>query len=86
MHHAFAGLKTKVLLVAFKSDWLYPVSQSREIVRACKQAGVDTTYCEIDSSYGHDAFLLEIEEEAHLIRHFLRKVARTHGSATGEAA
>jgi homoserine O-acetyltransferase/O-succinyltransferase len=82
---AFAGLKAKVLLVAFKSDWLYPVSQSREIVRACKQAGVDTTYCEIDSSYGHDAFLLEIEEEAHLVRHFLRKVTRAQGRTPGEA-
>jgi len=72
----FAGLEAKVMLVAFKSDWLYPLVQSREIARACKQAGVDTTYCEIDSSYGHDAFLLEVDEESHLIRHFLQKVDR----------
>lgn len=76
LHRAFAGLKTKVLLMSFKSDWLYPTSQSREIARACKQAGVDTTYCEIDSSYGHDAFLLEVEEESHLIKHFLQTVSR----------
>lgn len=71
---AFRGLRKKVLLLAFKSDWLYPPSQTREIVRACKQAGVDTTYCEIESTYGHDAFLLEIEEQTHLIRHFLKRV------------
>ena len=76
LYRVFAGLSTKVLLVAFKSDWLYPAAQSREIARACKLAGVDTTYCEIDSSYGHDAFLLEVEEESHLIRHFLQKVTR----------
>jgi homoserine O-acetyltransferase len=76
LHHAFASLNTKVLLVAFKSDWLYPASQAREIARACKLAGVDTTYCEIDSNYGHDAFLLEVEEESHLISHFLQKVTR----------
>ncbi len=75
-HRAFAGLKSKVLLVSFKSDWLYPTTQSRDLARACKLAGVDTTYCEIDSDYGHDAFLLEVEEESHLIRHFLQKVAR----------
>ncbi len=85
LHRALAGLKAKVLLVAFKSDWLYPISQSREMVRACKQAGVDTTYCEIDSSYGHDAFLLEAEEESHLIRHFLRKVTLGQGRMPGEA-
>ena len=59
----FSGLKAKVLVLAFKSDWLYPTYQSREIVKACKLAGVDTTYCEIESTYGHDAFLLEVKEE-----------------------
>jgi homoserine O-acetyltransferase len=85
LQQAFAGLKNRVLLVAFTSDWLYPTSQSREIARACKQAGVDTTYCEIDSDYGHDAFLLEVEEESHLITHFLRKVTRDQESNSGEA-
>ena len=71
----FKDLKAKVLVLAFKSDWLYPAYQSREIVKACKLAGVDTTYCEINSTYGHDAFLLEIKEETHLIKHFLRTVS-----------
>jgi homoserine O-acetyltransferase len=71
----FKGNKAKVLVLAFRSDWLYPASQSKEIVKACKLAGVDTTYCEIDSTYGHDAFLLEVEEETHLIKHFLQKVS-----------
>ena len=68
------GTKVKVLVISFKSDWLYPAYQSKEIVKACKLAGVETTYCEIDSTYGHDAFLLEVEEESHLIKHFLKKV------------
>jgi homoserine O-acetyltransferase len=76
LHQALTGLRLKVMLVAFRSDWLYPTSQSKEIARACKQAGVDTTFCEIDSTYGHDAFLLEIEEESHLIKHFLHGVSR----------
>lgn len=71
----FKGLDAKVLVIAFKSDWLYPSYQSREITKACKLAGVDTTYCEINSTYGHDAFLLEVEEETHLIAHFLRRVS-----------
>lgn len=71
LHEVFRGLSAKVLVIAFTSDWLYPASQSREIVRACKMAGIATTYCEIDSPYGHDAFLLDTGEEAPLIRHFL---------------
>jgi homoserine O-acetyltransferase/O-succinyltransferase len=68
------GSSVKVLVIAFKSDWLYPAYQTKDIVRACKIAGLDTTYCEIDSDYGHDAFLVEIEEETHLIKYFLERV------------
>ena len=74
----FRGLKAKVLVIAFKSDWLYPTYQSQEIVKACKLARVDTTFCEITSTYGHDAFLLETEEEAHLVSHFLNTVTNGH--------
>jgi homoserine O-acetyltransferase len=37
-------------------------------------AGVDATHCEIYSTYGDDAFLLEFEQETHLIKHFLKRV------------
>jgi len=70
----FSGLTAKVLIIAFKSDWLYPSYQSKEIVKACKSAGVEASFCEIDSAYGHDAFLLEVEEETRLVSHFLKKV------------
>jgi homoserine O-acetyltransferase len=82
LHHLLAGSAVKALVIAFKSDWLYPAQQSLEIVRACKLAGLDATYCEIESTYGHDAFLLEVEEETHLVKHFLRKVAQ--GEVTDE--
>ncbi len=69
----FKGRNFKVLVIAFKSDWLYPAYQSKEIVRACKLAALESTYCEVDSNYGHDAFLLETEEETLLIKYFLEK-------------
>jgi len=67
------AINTRFLVVAFESDWLYPSYQSREIVSQLKKNGVDVTFCEIDSTYGHDAFLLEIEDETRLISHFLEK-------------
>ncbi len=76
----FRGLKAKVLVLSFKSDWLYPAYQSQEIVKALKLAGVDATYCEINSTYGHDAFLLEVEEETQLIKHFLNTVSNGKNS------
>ena len=79
LSEVFKGLKAKVLVLAFKSDWLYPPYQSQEIVKACKLAGVDASYCELNSTYGHDAFLLEIEQETQLIKHFLKSVSDKNG-------
>jgi homoserine O-acetyltransferase len=64
------------MVIAFKSDWLYPPYQAREIARVCQQVGLPATYCEVESSYGHDAFLLETAEETRLIKHFLERVIR----------
>jgi homoserine O-acetyltransferase len=60
-------------VISFKSDWLYPSYQSQDIVRELKMKRADATYCELPSTYGHDAFLLEVEEQTTLIRHFLDK-------------
>ena len=83
LQEVLEGIKAKVLVIAFKSDWLYPAYQSKEIVKACKLSGIEATYCEIDSTYGHDAFLLEVEEETLLISHFLKKVFYEY-EVTGE--
>ena len=64
---------TRFLVISFESDWLYPSHQSQEIVRALQAGLADVTYCEIGSTYGHDAFLVEIGEQTQLIRHFLEK-------------
>ncbi len=66
-------IDTRFLVIGFKSDWLYPLHQSREIVRQLRAKQVDVTYCEINSNYGHDAFLLEVDEQTRLIKPFLEK-------------
>ena len=76
----------KFLIISFKSDWLYPPYQSREIVKALMVSGVDVTYCEIDSRYGHDAFLLDEGEMSKIITNFLANVAAKAGVAAGASA
>ncbi len=69
---AFAKMKhAKYMVVSFSSDWLFPVYQSKELVKALLDNGIDTTYCNIESSYGHDAFLLETETLGTLVSGFL---------------
>ena len=78
----FVGVTSRFLVVSFTSDWLYPPYQSKELVRALKANGGDVTYCEIESSYGHDAFLLETERLAGLMSDFLARVCHEEGIST----
>ena len=46
-------------MISFSSDWLFTPRQSRQIVDALLASGKDVSYSEVNSAYGHDAFLLE---------------------------
>ncbi|SEM37009.1 homoserine O-acetyltransferase [Syntrophus gentianae] len=61
----------RFLILSFSSDWLYPPSQSQDIVRQLKKGQAEVTYCELNSTYGHDAFLVETQGQTQLIRNFL---------------
>ncbi|HYM13439.1 MAG TPA: homoserine O-acetyltransferase [Bryobacterales bacterium] len=68
---ALARTKARFLVISFTSDWLYPSYQSQEIVRALRGHNLDVAYCELQSNYGHDAFLLEVGEQTEMVKHFL---------------
>lgn len=64
----------KFLVVSFTSDWLYPSYHSKELISALTGAGCDATYLDIESSWGHDAFLLEVDTMTELIGGFLERL------------
>src|SRR5215831_158787 len=67
----FDGIKVRFLVISFTSDWLYPSYQSLEIVSALRGRNCDVAYCNLESRYGHDAFLVEVDEQTNLVRGFL---------------
>jgi homoserine O-acetyltransferase len=69
---AFAGTKVRFAVISFTSDWLYPTAESRRIVRALNAAGAAVSFVELESPYGHDAFLLEAPEMNRVVDGFLR--------------
>lgn len=72
---ALKGVYARFLIVSFRSDWLFTPAQSRQLVDALLASEKHVTYCDIDSDYGHDAFLLEPERLGRLIRGHLDSVA-----------
>ncbi|MFZ4689400.1 MAG: homoserine O-acetyltransferase MetX [Polymorphobacter sp.] len=69
---AFAGTKTRFAVISFTSDWLYPTAESRRVVRALNAAGAAVSFVELESPFGHDAFLLEAPEMNRVVDGFLR--------------
>ncbi|MHC4799864.1 MAG: homoserine O-acetyltransferase MetX, partial [Planctomycetota bacterium] len=72
---AFKNVQAKFFVISFSSDWLFTPQQSRQIIDALLTNGKDVSYSDIDSSYGHDAFLLEPELLGRLIGGFLAGAA-----------
>ena len=69
---AFQGSDTRFCVVAFTSDWLYPTVESRHIVHALNAARTHVSFVEIDTAFGHDAFLLDVPELHRVVDGFLR--------------
>jgi homoserine O-acetyltransferase len=76
---AFRGTATRFLVCSFSSDWLFPTSESRNLVRALNGAGANVSFVEIATDKGHDAFLLEEPEFHAALGGFLRGVASRAG-------
>jgi homoserine O-acetyltransferase len=76
LEKAFANVCARFLVVSFSSDWLFTPAQSEAMVDALVANGKDVSYCNIASSYGHDAFLLETETLGAFLSSFLEATHR----------
>jgi homoserine O-acetyltransferase len=57
---AFEGARdVRFCVMSFTSDWLYPTTESRHVVRALNAVGARVSFVEVESDKGHDAFLLD---------------------------
>jgi homoserine O-acetyltransferase len=65
------GLTPYCLAVGISSDFLYPPGQVKEIVHLINTAGGRARYKELNSPYGHDAFLIEFRQLETIIGPYL---------------
>ncbi len=76
---AFTGLRARLCLMSFTSDWLFPTRDSRAIVHALNASGANVSFVEIASDKGHDAFLLHEPEFLSIARGFVSGAAQARG-------
>ena len=68
---ARVGPAARTLVIGISSDILFPTHLQREIVERLHAAGRHARYFEIDSPWGHDAFLIEYDQLTAAINAFL---------------
>lgn len=79
----FKETATRFCIVSFTSDWLFPTSQAKDLVRALNAVAAHVSFVEIDSDKGHDAFLLEEPELFATVHGFLRAAEATDVDGLG---
>lgn len=72
---AFKNAKCDFLVCSFTSDWRFSPQRSHEIVEALVAAKKPVCYAEIDSRYGHDAFLLPNQRYEDVLRAYLKRIS-----------
>jgi homoserine O-acetyltransferase len=68
---AFARVNSKVLVVSYENDILFPWWQSKEIVASLLRNKKSVSYCHLESGTGHDSFLTDIEHLSKVVGGFL---------------
>lgn len=75
---AHAAVKAEALVVGIRSDLLFPTYLQQETAAGIQAAGGTAEYLEMDSPWGHDAFLVDFHLIAGAVSRFL---ARQHQRA-----
>ena len=68
----------KFLVISFTSDWLFPTSENKAIVKILNYLSRQVSFTEIETDKGHDSFLLEEPELDFVIKGFLESNFETN--------
>jgi homoserine O-acetyltransferase len=71
---AFSHAQCKFLVVSFTTDWRFAPERSREIANALIAANKSVSYAEIESEFGHDAFLIPNEDYQNIFASYMKGI------------
>lgn len=79
---AFSHAQSSFLVVSFTTDWRFSPQRSQEIATALIAADKNVCYANIESDYGHDAFLLKDPRFEAVFGEYMQRVAREFTDAS----
>ena len=63
----------KFCLISFSDDWLFPPTEAKKLTRSLISCGVNVSSITVNSSSGHDSFLIENDTLKNTVRGFLNQ-------------
>ena len=70
---AVKNVQARFLVASYDTDWLFPTSQSKELVSALLQAGKHVSFTELHCPFGHDSFLIDLGPLNEMVGPFLEQ-------------
>ncbi len=74
LYEAVSRIRAKVNLISFKGDYLFFPEEMRHLANMLKRNNQAYSYYEIESDYGHDAFLVEVDKFENIIKEMLEEI------------
>tara|TARA_X000000950_G_C13901394_1_gene655067 strand:- start:1275 stop:2390 length:1116 start_codon:yes stop_codon:yes gene_type:complete len=71
LSNIFKDNRSKFCFFTFTSDWLFPTSETKRIIKSLNSSNANVSFVEIETDKGHDAFLLNEPEFHKILRGFL---------------
>jgi homoserine O-acetyltransferase len=72
LYEAVNRIKAQTHLISFSGDMLFFPDEMEHLAKMMERNGQEYSYHEIDSNYGHDAFLVELEKFQDIIADILK--------------
>lgn len=83
LHAALARVTCPMMVIGVQTDILFPVWQQRELAQVLQESGNNAvTYYELNSLFGHDTFLLDLNGVGAGVKGFLETDTREKGRVT----
>ena len=76
LFNKFKNSKIRFCFFSFSSDWLFPTSETKTIIKSLNSCGANVSFVEIQTDKGHDAFLLKEKEFNKTLKGFLNGLKR----------
>lgn len=75
---ALRNVQARFLVASYDTDWLFPTSQSKELVKSLLQVGKHVSYVELECPFGHDSFLIDLVPLTEMIAPFLQQTLKAN--------